>query len=111
MFPNNNSFNNFQIQTPSMFSMLGKSKKYNKNDLNDDMNYNLVSSRLSKRHTSTLDFTTPRITSVYCENCGLQYNSVQSLKSHQLYYCMGRDLSLNKSTHFFSNQRNLILYD
>jgi hypothetical protein len=101
MFPNNNSLNNFQLQTPSLFSMLGKTKNYNRNELNDDMNYNLVSSRLSKKHTSVLDFTTPRVTSVYCENCGLQYNSMQSLKSHQLYYCMGRDLSLNKSKLYF----------
>ena len=36
----------------------------------------------------------------YCEYCGLKFYSVQNKSSHQIYYCMGRDLSLNKSISF-----------
>ena len=36
----------------------------------------------------------------YCEYCGLKFYSLQNKSSHQIYYCMGRDLSLNKSKNF-----------
>lgn len=34
---------------------------------------------------------------VICEDCGQRYNDLVSKYTHQIYYCMGRDLSLEAS--------------
>lgn len=34
---------------------------------------------------------------IVCEHCGLRYSDLVSKYTHQLYYCMGRDLSLEAS--------------
>lgn len=44
---------------------------------------------------------------VVCEYCGLKYNDLVSKYTHQIYYCMGRDLSLEASLLRIRNNVNM----
>jgi hypothetical protein len=34
---------------------------------------------------------------IICEYCGIKYDTIQEKNTHQIYYCLGRDLSLDAS--------------
>lgn len=43
----------------------------------------------------------------FCEFCGLRYSNIKNKNIHQIYYCMGRDLSLEKSLAKLRNNLSL----
>jgi hypothetical protein len=71
-------------------------------DLNEisDLTHNIPSST-PKLNVSHLTVT------VDCEYCGLKYKTIQDKNLHQIYYCIGRDLSLDKSLLKLRNNNNM----
>jgi hypothetical protein len=47
--------------------------------------------------SSTLSLRLRNVELVDCEYCGLKYKTLEEKNVHQIYYCIGRDLSLDRS--------------
>jgi hypothetical protein len=64
-------------------------------------------------HNNSMISSTPKLNishlsvSVDCEYCGLKYKTIQDKNLHQIYYCIGRDLSLDKSILKLRNNHNM----
>lgn len=67
------------------------------------------STKSSKLPKSNSSLRLSSISYVNCEFCGLRYNNVQNKNTHQIYYCLGRDFTVNKTGLNFkkNNIRNL----
>lgn len=75
---------------------------YDNTNTNFNNNYNNSNNVRSIYGSSLDDLQKP----IYCEMCGLKYDDVRSKNVHQMYYCTGRDLSLETSLMRLRNNLN-----